>query len=640
MSVWKNLLALTLGVLFVGLLEGTLALLGVHPLADEDPFVGFAGSQPLFVRDPARGGAYQLNPAKATAFNPQSFAMPKPKGTFRIVAFGGSTTYGHPYIGRTAFPAWLALLLQTADPGRTYEAINAGGISYASYRVRRLVEEMAAYEPDLFIVYSGHNEFLEKRNFEAIIHERPALRRLRSMLHRSRLYTAVYRSIRALKGSGAERTTLGDSLEVTLEQIGGPNLYHRDDVFRRGVIEEYRLNIRAIARFARQRGIPLVLCTVSSNLSGVSPFKSEHRPGLSPAQTAEWDARFSQAGEAFDAGEHARALELLELAAAIDDRVALLHFARGQVLHALGREGESREAFVRAKEEDIIPLRALEEFNTIVREVAREERVPLADVDARFRQLSPAGITGPPLFIDHVHPDIEGQQLLALTVLDAAVGASVVPLMSERWAAARGVAEQRLQQERAALPPRYLAMGQWVVGRTFYWAGKLREALEPLEAAWKTVRDIEEIPAMIGTIELERGDLAEAERHLSEARRLNPLDVPAAVGLARVQIARGDGTAALAVLKGLAPGEHAALFHLAFGEALLLTGERNAALEHLEEAAKLGGRQEKFLAALCRGQLLGGSEAAARGTFREILALRGSAWDDSAWSEFRDRQFR
>lgn len=450
MKAWKNLLALALGVIFVGLLEGSLALFGVRPLADADPFVGFAGSQPLFVPDPAEGGTYRLNPGKAVAFNPQTFAMPKPKGTFRIVAFGGSTTYGHPYIGRTAFPAWLAQLLKTADPGRTYEAINAGGISYASYRVRRLVEELADYEPDLFVVYSGHNEFLEKRTFDAIINERPALRRLRFALHRSRLYTAVYRSVGALKKNGAGKTILGDSLEVTLEQVGGPNLYHRDEVFRRGVIEEFRLNIRAITRFARQRRIPLVLCTVSSNLSGVSPFKSEHRLGLSPAQSAEWGTLFADAGAAFSAGEHALALSLLERAAAIDDRVAMLHFARGQILQSLNKGDEAREAFIRAKEEDIIPLRALEEFNAIVREIAREELVPLADVEARFRQFSPAGITGPPLFVDHVHPAIEGQQSIALNILEAGVGAGAVPLTPERWAAARESALARLKAERSS----------------------------------------------------------------------------------------------------------------------------------------------------------------------------------------------
>ena len=51
------------------------------------------------------------------------------------------------------------------------EIINTGGISYASYRVARLMEELLAYQPDVFVIYTGHNEFLEKR----IYHKRPSL---------------------------------------------------------------------------------------------------------------------------------------------------------------------------------------------------------------------------------------------------------------------------------------------------------------------------------------------------------------------------------------------------------------------------------------------------------------------------------
>ena len=52
-----------------------------------------------------------------------------------------------------------------ADPSRRWEVINAGGISYASYREAKLVEEIARYQPDLVLVYSGHNEFLEERTY-------------------------------------------------------------------------------------------------------------------------------------------------------------------------------------------------------------------------------------------------------------------------------------------------------------------------------------------------------------------------------------------------------------------------------------------------------------------------------------------
>ena len=86
---------------------------------------------------------------------------------------GGSTTYGRPFDDATSFCGWLRELLPVADPSRQWELINAGGISYASYRVAALMEELADYQPDVFIVYSGQNEFLERRTYSGII-EMPA----------------------------------------------------------------------------------------------------------------------------------------------------------------------------------------------------------------------------------------------------------------------------------------------------------------------------------------------------------------------------------------------------------------------------------------------------------------------------------
>jgi hypothetical protein len=81
---------------------------------------------------------------------------------------GGSTTYGHPYEDPTSFCGWLRELLNAAAPDHRWEVVNAGGISYASYRVALLMEELAGYQPDLFIIYSGHNEFLERRSYPQI----------------------------------------------------------------------------------------------------------------------------------------------------------------------------------------------------------------------------------------------------------------------------------------------------------------------------------------------------------------------------------------------------------------------------------------------------------------------------------------
>ena len=171
-------------------------LAGVKPLSlTEDPYFGFASGQPLFLKRKAPDGSdiYQTNPVKLSHFNQQSFSAKKAPGTYRIFTLGGSTTYGHPLRDTTSFSAWLREMLAEGDSTRTFEVINCGGISYASYRTAKLTEELLDYEPDLFIVYNGHNEFLEERTYRGARKGPAWVRDLSSLLDRTRTYSALRR---------------------------------------------------------------------------------------------------------------------------------------------------------------------------------------------------------------------------------------------------------------------------------------------------------------------------------------------------------------------------------------------------------------------------------------------------------------
>ena len=132
---------------------------GEPPPASEDPFVGFSATRPLFAlsEDDSR---YEIAKGKLTHFQPDSFAAHKPAGEFRIFCLGGSTVQGRPYSIETSFTSWLELSLQAADPSRTWRVVNCGGVSYATYRLVPMLEEVLNYEPDLVIFCEGHNEFL------------------------------------------------------------------------------------------------------------------------------------------------------------------------------------------------------------------------------------------------------------------------------------------------------------------------------------------------------------------------------------------------------------------------------------------------------------------------------------------------
>ncbi len=185
------------------MLESGLRLAGMPTLAEtRDPFVGFSAQLPLFQEQlgPQQQPLMVTAPDKRVWFNEQAFAAHKPAGTMRVFCLGGSTTYGRPYWDKTSYCGWLRELLPKMDEHRQWEVINAGGVSYASYRVAELMQELADYEPDLFIVYTAHNEFLERRTY-AQLFARPAwLLGIEARLSQTCTFSLIDRLVRNLTG--------------------------------------------------------------------------------------------------------------------------------------------------------------------------------------------------------------------------------------------------------------------------------------------------------------------------------------------------------------------------------------------------------------------------------------------------------
>ncbi len=128
-------------------------LVGVNPVTQTgDPLIGFSSQIPLMevASNDAGEPILRTAPGKLIWFNQQAFAATKPANTQRIFCVGGSTTYGRPFADLTSYSGWLRELLPVVDKSTNWEVVNAGGVSYASYRVAAVMEELAQYEPDLF----------------------------------------------------------------------------------------------------------------------------------------------------------------------------------------------------------------------------------------------------------------------------------------------------------------------------------------------------------------------------------------------------------------------------------------------------------------------------------------------------------
>lgn len=499
------LFAVVAALLPLVLIELTLAGLGVRPItATRDPFAGFSSHLPLFVPGETSNAQRRVTaPNKLRFFNEQSFAHPKPPGTFRIFCMGGSTTYGHPYRDPVSFPGWLREILRAAAPGQAWEVINCGGISYASYREAALMEELAQYQPDLFIVVNGHNEFLEKRTYGRLASASAGHRALHRWVASLRLYTVLDKLIAA--GRRAAPAKLSDEVHTLLDESVGLDAYARDDALREQVVAHYGYNLRRMVDVARDSGAKILLATPASQLRDCAPFKSE---GVAAAAEA--------------------TLRELQWEVQRDPRQAANRYRLAEGLLAEGRAAEARVHFEAARDEDIVPLRALTVMGKVVREVGRERGVPVLDVeraaDVWARERSGIPIPGSELFTDHVHFTLEGYRLLALAVLRALNEHRLLPVVVEPSAACveRVVAEVEGRQDRRdqGLALRNLA-------KTLSWAGKSEEASRLAGQAMEKMGEDAECFFVQAVAAAERKAWAEAEPLYRRALALDP-DYPKA----------------------------------------------------------------------------------------------------------------
>jgi tetratricopeptide (TPR) repeat protein len=529
--LWQAITLPLVSVLaFLLLLEGVLTLLGIKPaFTTKDPFVGFASNAPLFTSVPGPQGRRLMATSrnKINYFNDQSFPLEKSPDTFRIFSLGGSTTYGRPYDDTTSFSGWIRELLPAADNHKKWEVINAGGISYASYRVVHLMEELVRYKPDLFIIYTGQNEFLEERTYGEIRDMSPLVRTAASLLNRTRTWSAMSGIMQTVgllpQQADAEQKMLGARVNTILENSAGLDYYTRDDALREKILEHYRISLERMVTLARSVDARVIFVTPASNRKDCTPFKSQHTPGLDPSTRVRVEEMLAKAKEAMEYKNWQGALNLLAAASDVDPRHAELQYRRGQALLALERFDDARTAFRIACDEDVCPLRALSVMRQIVTEIARDQGVGLVDYVAILQHHMQAteghSIPGEELFLDHVHPTVEGHKMLALALIEKMIEEGLVhpgaewneQTISNVSASIEGQIDKEAQSRALAN-----------LAQVLMWAGKHEEAARTARRAQEIAGETPEIAAVLSTYYVAKGKLEQSMQVLFGALESAP----------------------------------------------------------------------------------------------------------------------
>ncbi|QPJ63350.1 MAG: hypothetical protein G3M70_16280 [Candidatus Nitronauta litoralis] len=354
-------------------------------------------------------------------FQDTEFFTEKKQGVFRIFTLGASTTRGFPFTGREInYSRFLEMILKDVVPGKNFEVINAGYDALSSFGVLDLTREVINYEPDLLIIYSGHNEFIGHFGVNSTINygnQRWIMDLVRN-LHHSRLFLAGELMVMKVKGVGKEDANRKSQVNMFRAMLSKSNITW-DQTEHSIALKNYQENLNRIVTLARNEGIQVMLLSPASNIRDFPPIRSIPDKGLSGMETSRMKKLVEEGRESIKLKQTALAFNKLKAAVKLDSGFAESHFLLGKLLEAQGNKVEARKEYRLAREFDGVHLRACAGMQAVVRKVGKNKGIAVVDLESKMEKVASDGIVGDNFFLEHVHPNINGHFLIADSIAHA-----------------------------------------------------------------------------------------------------------------------------------------------------------------------------------------------------------------------------
>jgi tetratricopeptide (TPR) repeat protein len=392
-----------------------------------------------------------------------------------------------------------------------------------------------------------------------------------------------------------ERYEMTGEVKALLDEMVGLEAYSRSDTLQHNIIEHYRLNLRRMVGIASKADANILFVTVASNLKDVSPFKSEHDDGLAPDAMRRFDAELARAKTALASADPEEARAALQVALSIDGRHADAHFWMGQAQFRLGRFEAAEASFQRAIDEDICPLRQLSSMRQIKLDIARDAGLPVVDfvelIADSMLQEHGHRIPGDEYFLDHVHPTIDANRLLATGLVEKLTAMGIVTPKPD-W---REVAvEQASRAIEPKIDKRMHAGALRNIAKVFNWAGKSEEAGRMAERALELDPTDGQSLVVLGSKAVADGRSEEAIRLFTAALEQYPMDIEARLNLAVELSQLGRNEEALAHYERLVqthPEEVAVHWNVA--KLYMRLEQYDSAVKHYERVVEMQPRDAR-----------------------------------------------
>ncbi|OGU34401.1 MAG: hypothetical protein A2068_12440 [Ignavibacteria bacterium GWB2_35_6b] len=339
-----------------------------------DAFITISDEFPdLLYLNPDLPFRYVSNLSTPPATVLDGFKKEKPDSTFRIFVMGGSSTAGWPYAYNATFPRYIQRKLALLYPEYNIEVINLGITAHNSYTIADLAEDVAVQKPDLVLVYAGHNEYYGALGVASTESYGSSmfLSKLMIELRQIKIFQLMNNFINYLTAAFTAKAEVDKDETLMSRMIGDDKILYNSDTYKNG-IEQFQENMSSFLEVMKQNSINVIIGNLVCNYYQ-KPFVSVSGQGQKNA-----DSIFISAKEKLLAGE-------------IEN---------------------SQKLFFEAKEYDALRFRAPGKMNSVINELAQKYNLSFIDLASVFQSKSSHGIIGYNLMVDHLHPNLEGYDLI------------------------------------------------------------------------------------------------------------------------------------------------------------------------------------------------------------------------------------
>ncbi len=319
------------------------------------------------------------------------FDIKKKPGAIRVFVIGGSSAAGYPFSPNGSFSKYIRKRLELVYPNKPIEVINCAMTAINSYALLDMLPGILEKKPDIILIYAGHNEYygaLGAGSLETLGNSRGLVNFMLAINH--------YKSIQLLRDGiqsivqyfSPQKERTGTLMSRMAKE---QSIVIYSDTYNTG-INQFEGNLRDILRMTKEANVKVILSDLTSNLKDQRPFISVDR---------------------------------------FENQSAKAAYELGEEILANGNNNDALQFFIRAKDLDALRFRAPSDINKIIYKLADEFGYPTISADSTFNALSDYGIVGSNLMTDHLHPTLEGYQIIGKLFIDKMLEKNYLPMSSK-----------------------------------------------------------------------------------------------------------------------------------------------------------------------------------------------------------------